>query len=53
MFVGITEAYTVADVERQFAVNFFGAVRADRAVPPHMRAASSGFSSMSRRSWAD
>ncbi|WP_409190818.1 SDR family oxidoreductase [Bradyrhizobium sp. RDM4] len=42
MFVGVTEAYTVADVERQFAVNFFGAVRADRAVLPHMRAAGSG-----------
>lgn len=42
MAVGITEAYTVADVERQFAVNFFGTVRADRAVLPHMRAAGSG-----------
>ncbi|MGX7875216.1 SDR family oxidoreductase [Mesorhizobium sp. ORM6] len=42
MPVGITEAYTVADMERQFAVNFFGAVRADRAVLPHMRAAGSG-----------
>ncbi|WCK69530.1 SDR family oxidoreductase [Agrobacterium tumefaciens] len=42
MPVGITEAYTVADVERLFAVNFFGAVRADRAVLPHMRAAGSG-----------
>ncbi|TAZ47135.1 SDR family oxidoreductase (plasmid) [Rhizobium leguminosarum] len=42
MAVGITEAYTVADVERQFAVNFFGSVRADRAVLPHMRAAGSG-----------
>ncbi len=42
MFVGVTEAYTVADVERQFAVNFFGAVRADRAVLPHMRAAGGG-----------
>lgn len=42
MPVGITEAYTVADIERLFAVNFFGAVRADRAVLPHMRAAGSG-----------
>ena len=42
MFVGVTEAYTVADIERQFAVNFFGAVRADRAVLPHMRAAGGG-----------
>jgi NAD(P)-dependent dehydrogenase (short-subunit alcohol dehydrogenase family) len=42
MPVGVTEAYTVADIERLFAVNFFGAVRADRAVLPHMRAAGSG-----------
>jgi NAD(P)-dependent dehydrogenase (short-subunit alcohol dehydrogenase family) len=42
MFVGITEAYTIEDVERQFAVNFFGAARADRAVLPHMRAAGGG-----------
>ncbi len=42
MPVGITEAYTVTDIERLFAVNFFGAVRADRAVLPHMRAAGSG-----------
>jgi NAD(P)-dependent dehydrogenase (short-subunit alcohol dehydrogenase family) len=42
MPIGVTEAYTVADVERLFAVNFFGAVRADRAVLPHMRAAGSG-----------
>ncbi len=42
MPVGITEAYTVADIERLFSVNFFGAVRADRAVLPHMRAAGSG-----------
>lgn len=42
MAVGVTEAYSVADIERQFAVNFFGAVRADRAVLPHMRAAGGG-----------
>jgi NAD(P)-dependent dehydrogenase (short-subunit alcohol dehydrogenase family) len=42
MPVGVTEAYTVADIERLFAVNFFGAVRADRAVLPHMRAVGSG-----------
>lgn len=42
MPVGVTEAYTVADVERLFAVNFFGAVRTDRAALPHMRAAGSG-----------
>lgn len=42
MPVGVTEAYTIADVERLFAVNFFGAVRTDRAVLPHMRAAGSG-----------
>lgn len=42
MFVGVSEAYTLEDVEKQFAVNFFGAVRADRAVLPHMRAAGSG-----------
>jgi NAD(P)-dependent dehydrogenase (short-subunit alcohol dehydrogenase family) len=42
MPVGVTEAYTVKDIETQFAVNFFGAVRTDRAVLPHMRAAGSG-----------
>lgn len=42
MPIGVTEAYTIADVERLFAVNVFGAVRADRAVLPHMRAAGSG-----------
>lgn len=42
MPVGVTEAYTLADIERQFAVNFFGAARTDRAVLPHMRAAGTG-----------
>lgn len=42
MPIGVTEAYTTSDVERLFAVNLFGAVRTDRAVLPHMRAAGSG-----------
>lgn len=42
MPVGVTEAYTVADVERLFAVNLFGAIRTYRAVLPHMRVAGSG-----------
>lgn len=42
MPIGVTEAYTVPDVERLFAVNVFGAIRTNRAVLPHMRAASSG-----------
>ncbi|MFC4595917.1 SDR family oxidoreductase [Sphingobium tyrosinilyticum] len=42
MPIGVTEAYTIADVERLFAVNVFGAIRTDRAVLPHMRAAGSG-----------
>lgn len=42
MPIGVTEAYTTADVERLFAVNVFGAIRTDRAVLPHMRAAGSG-----------
>lgn len=42
MPIGVTEAYTTSDVERLFAVNLFGAVRTDRAVLPHMRAAGGG-----------
>lgn len=42
MPIGVTEAYTIADVERLFAVNVFGAIRTNRAVLPHMRAAGSG-----------
>ncbi|KQP02739.1 SDR family oxidoreductase [Methylobacterium sp. Leaf93] len=42
MPIGVTEAYTIADVERLFAVNVFGAFRTNRAVLPHMRAAGSG-----------
>ncbi|WP_340265609.1 SDR family oxidoreductase [Sphingobium mellinum] len=42
MPIGVTEAYTTADVEKLFAVNVFGAIRTNRAVLPHMRAAGSG-----------
>jgi NAD(P)-dependent dehydrogenase (short-subunit alcohol dehydrogenase family) len=42
MPIGVTEGYTIADVERLFAVNVFGAVRTNRAVLPHMRAAGGG-----------
>ena len=37
MNVGITEGYTLEQVQRQFDVNFYGAVRTNRAVLPHMR----------------
>lgn len=42
MPIGVTEAYTTADVERLFAVNVFGTIRTNRAVLPHMRTAGSG-----------
>lgn len=42
MPIGVTEAYTTTDVERLFAVNFFGTIRTNRAVLPHMRAAGTG-----------
>ena len=37
MNIGITEGFTLEQVQRQFDVNFFGAVRMNRAVLPHMR----------------
>ncbi len=42
MNVGITEAYTLDQVERQMDVNFLGAVRCDRAVLPHKRRQGAG-----------
>ncbi len=37
MNIGITEGFTLEQVQRQFDVNFYGAVRLNRAVLPHMR----------------
>ncbi len=37
MNVGITEGYTLEQVQRQLDVNFYGTVRTNRAVLPHMR----------------
>ncbi len=37
MFVGVTEAYSIAQAKEQFEVNFFGIVRMVKAVAPHMR----------------
>lgn len=40
--LGITEAYTVQQMQRLFDVNFFGAARVNRAVLPVMRRQQSG-----------
>ena len=37
MFVGITEAYSIAQAKDQFETNFFGILRMVKAVAPHMR----------------
>lgn len=42
MNVGVSEAYTIDAVRRQFDVNFYGIVRINRAVLPHMRERRSG-----------
>lgn len=42
MNVGITEAYSLEEVQRQMDVNFYGPVRLDRAVIPPMRSQKSG-----------
>ncbi len=42
MYIGITEAYSVAQAHEQMDTNYFGAIRAMQAVLPSMRAAGSG-----------
>ncbi|WP_420400813.1 SDR family oxidoreductase [Flagellimonas sp.] len=42
MFVGITEAYSLEQIQKQFDVNFFGIARTVKAVTPHMRKAGDG-----------
>ncbi len=42
MSIGITEAFTEAQVRQQMEVNFMGDVRLSRAVLPHLRAQRSG-----------
>ncbi|MRH99613.1 SDR family NAD(P)-dependent oxidoreductase [Kriegella sp. EG-1] len=37
MFVGLTEAYTIAQAKDQFETNFFGVLRMVKAIAPHMR----------------
>lgn len=42
LYVGVTEAFTLAQAERQIDVNLFGAARVNRAVLPYMRRQGSG-----------
>ena len=42
MFVGISEAYSIKQMQQQFDVNFFGTVRLIKAVTPHMRSKNDG-----------
>ncbi len=42
MYVGITEAYSVAQAHEQMETNYYGAIRAMQAVLPSMRKAGSG-----------
>ncbi|MEM6889194.1 MAG: SDR family oxidoreductase [Pseudomonadota bacterium] len=42
MYIGMTEAYSVAQAQEQMDTNYFGAIRAMQAVLPTMRQAGSG-----------
>lgn len=42
MYVGITEAYSVAQVQEQFDTNFFGVVRTTKAFLPFLKTATDG-----------
>ncbi len=42
MYVGITEAYSIEQAQKQFDVNFFGVMRTTKAVLPFMRKAEDG-----------
>ncbi|MFZ9940479.1 MAG: SDR family NAD(P)-dependent oxidoreductase, partial [Bacteroidia bacterium] len=42
MYLGITEAFSIAQAKEQMETNYFGAIRATQAVLPAMRAAKSG-----------
>ena len=42
MFVGISEAYSIEQMQQQFDVNFFGTVRLIKAVAPYMRSNKDG-----------
>ena len=42
MYVGITEAYSIEQAQKQFDVNFFGIIRTTKAVLPYMRERSDG-----------
>jgi NAD(P)-dependent dehydrogenase (short-subunit alcohol dehydrogenase family) len=42
MYIGMTEAYSIAQAREQMDTNYFGAIRAMQAVLPGMRAAGAG-----------
>lgn len=42
MYLGITEAFSIAQAKEQMEINYYGAIRTMQAVLPAMRAARSG-----------